>query len=277
MDVLIFGDSGVGKSSNIVAAYAGLKDAVIGEGFLSRCRISVEPDEEVEMWYRDYWRSGQYPAPTVRQCNHTFSIWYGVFFKKNLFRISIIDTVGGHSVEVDDEGFHDSFISTVCESDDLMAFFSCRQLLPDNDRDLSIMGRKIDLLLEAINMRLESSRRSFRLTLVFTMSDLISQREREEISQLFEGLISDDVGRLVDVNHFFVSNNPHNLDSPELPLLSLIAHSFMRMADDSRNRRSGYGFRQRWVIRRATHALLTHMEGKTTGGMWRMYKHGLEL
>ena len=188
------------------------------------------------------------------------------------------DTVGGYAVEVDDGGFHDTFISMVCDCDDLMAFFSCGQLLPDNDLEASIIGRKIDLMLEAINARMEINDRPFRLTLVFTKVDTINDKGRREITDLFEGLISDDCGRRIDVNHFFVSNNPHNPKSPEMPLLSLITHHFMRMEDEiQRKDESEYGFCQRWVIRKVVDSLLHHMEKNTWNGMWRTYRDGLGL
>ena len=76
MHVLVFGDSGVGKSSNIVASYASLKDRIFSRGLFHRCRITIEPDDEIEKWYRDYWRHGQYPNPTVRNCDHQITVSY---------------------------------------------------------------------------------------------------------------------------------------------------------------------------------------------------------
>lgn len=237
--VILIGQSGAGKTSNIYMSYGILKNLLRSDPLFREAQVSVSENPHLERAYGNA-MAGRGVVPTSDIRNDRFSLMVrGRWLTTNLMDYEVIDTIGGDSVS-DKDSERMRLMRAFSKASYVVLFFSCEDLLPRTDHDLQRNGEQLDRILDIINDWVLSMPGDLHLEIVFTMYDRLkdSERDSEEILELFGGLLDNNNHPNFLVEHFFVSNNPLREKDAELPILSVLTRKAVNdLKQECRERR----------------------------------------
>lgn len=240
-NIIMIGNSGSGKTTNMVTSYGVLKTILNNDVLFSKVDIRLAENREIERLYNTYCIELEEIPLTNKNKSYDFKFEAKRIIGKTVLQeYGLTDTIGGFSVASVDMEDNRILREKMMAADHILAFFSCIELLPENEKDYAIIGTFIDRILDNINYRIARSEKKLYLTLVFTKYDLIKDQKQKvhEIEDLFKGMIESRLPGL-EIRYYFVSNHPDFRYHAELPILSVLTRLTIDEIrnDDSKFRR----------------------------------------
>ena len=269
--IIMIGNTMSGKTSNMVTAYGVLRKVLRENKAFNGLDIHVEENRELEDAYQKYCVNCEGIKATSKIHNHDLRLVVrGIVRRTEIQSYTLGDVVGGFCVA--DVGTDENYEinARIAQADHILAFFSCEDLLPEDDSKLDKMGKNIDLMLKLINNRIHlADGKRIYLTVVFTKVDKIDgcSWKKEEILDLFDGLLSAHIPGL-NVNHYFVCNEPDKIQKAELPILSVLtrlAIDDIRKDSESWYKRIQHSYKMK---KRAVIALCRYIRNESGNTWW---------
>lgn len=266
MNIIMIGESGVGKTTYMASSYGNLKNGLdLGGKIFLHENLKIGTNQYLEDIYDNY--ESYNMSGTVKPNKYELDI---IWNKRCVLSFNWVDIKGGdiHSDINTDE--YNYLANLLVEANSIMAFFSCEDI--DNMlRGLDTNGtiaEQVKRLVTLINRTIDNRTSGTTVVIILTKVDLRPHSQRS-ISTFFNQEFANIPN--TKVNCFFVASVPKHEKNVTIPLLELMTLGIIQQLDHDRT----YGTwkeRHDWIlVRRMTacaKGLCDYLYRSTRDRMW---------